>query len=52
MWFLSFCALVRCGRAIRSDVVPLSPMWFDMVITHIVVVCRMILSHIHTIHDF
>jgi len=26
VWFVSFCALLRCGRAIHSDVVPLSPM--------------------------
>jgi len=32
--FVRFCALVRChryGRAIHSDAVPLSPMWFDVV---------------------
>jgi len=31
VWFVSFGALVRCGRAIHSDVVPLSPTWFDVV---------------------
>jgi len=31
VWFVHFCALVRCGRAIHSDVVPLTPMWFDLV---------------------
>jgi len=31
---VSFCALVRCARAIHSDVVPLSPMWSDVVIGH------------------
>ena len=31
---VSFCALVRCGGAIHSDVVPLSPMCFDVVISH------------------
>jgi len=34
VWFVSFCALVRCGRAIHSDVVPLSPMRFDVVISY------------------
>jgi len=30
VWFVSFCACVQCDRAIHSDVVPLSPMWFDV----------------------
>ena len=30
VWFVSFCALVRCGRAIHSDVAPLSLIWFDV----------------------
>jgi len=34
VWFVSFCTLVRYGRAIHSDVVPLSPMWPDVVISH------------------
>jgi len=33
VWFVSSYTLVRCGRAIHSDVTPLSQMWFDVVIT-------------------
>ena len=29
VWFVSFCALVRCGRAIHSDVVPLRKSYFQ-----------------------
>jgi len=41
---VSFCALVQCGRAIHSDVVPLSPMWFD------VAGCGMMLSDVVISH--
>ena len=61
VWLVSFCALVWCGRAIHSDVVPLSPMWSnvarcgsmwpDVVISHTVFFQLIILCpHPHFTH--